>query len=367
MAEAPKLKDYFTEQLVRDIGARIATVHPDFDVDRFVEAAVGDGWEAAGLTERSRRIADALWATLDLGVEATLDVIVRCLPDELDDPEGVLNDGFWMWPFGDLIATYALECPDAALDACEALTKRFTAEFAVRPFLAGHPEALDRVERWATDDSEHVRRLASEGTRPRLPWATRLDLPLERVLPVLATLRRDESPYVRRSVANHLNDLAKDHDEIVDVLAQWHAEGVDETTWIVRHALRNHLKQGDPRALRLFGYEPALIDVAGLEVAPRSVAIGEQVEVGFDLVEVAGRAQKLMVDLVVGYVKANGSLSPKVFKFKDFELAAGATLRCTKRLDMTPRSIRTLHPGTHTVTIRVNGADLADATFDLTR
>lgn len=366
MADAPKLKDYFTAEVIRAIGERIRSVHPSFDTDAFVVTVLDSGWDDLAFVARSRHIADALWVGISLGVEEALDVLMAALPEELGDPEGVLNDGFFLWPFGDFIATYAPDHLEAGLDACEELTKRFTSEFAVRPFLARYPEALDRVAVWAQDPNEHVRRLASEGTRSRLPWATRLDLPIEPVLAILSELRADPSLYVRRSVANHLNDLAKaDSDRIVTLLESWHAEGVEETTWIVRHAMRNHLKQGDPRVLAMFGYEPAAVDVADLAIAPNAVDIGGSVTITFDLVERAGRSQKLMVDLVVGYVKSNGSVSPKVFKFKDFELAAGETQPCSKKLDMVVRSTRALYPGEHSVTLRINGADLATATFDL--
>ena len=367
MAEAPKLKDYFTRESITETGERIRRVHPPFEVDRFVGEALAEGWDQLTFTERSRRIGDAFWTVLDLAVEPGLDVIIGVLPEELDDPEGVLNDGFWMWPFGDVIATYAIDNLEPALRACEELTKRFTAEFAIRPFLDRYPEVLDRVDQWATDPNEHVRRLASEGTRPRLPWAKRIDLPLDRVLAVLGALRRDESLYVRRSVANHLNDLAKDHgDHIISLLEEWHAEGVTETTWIVRHAMRNHLKNGDPRVLALFDYQPAVVEVGGLAVEPASVAVGDAVVITFDLTDRAGAPQKLLVDLVIGYMKANGKPSPKVFKFKDFELGSGATEPCRRKLEMANRSTRKLHPGSHTVTVRVNGADLATAGFELT-
>lgn len=366
MAEAPKLKDYFTAEVVVETGRRVHAAHPSFDMNRFSADVLDNGWEALTFTARSRRIADALWAGIDRDVEATLDVLLSVLPEELDDPDGVLNEGFWLWPFGDAIAAYAVDHLEAGLAACETLTKRFTSEFAVRPFLARYPEAMERVALWAQDPNEHVRRLASEGTRPRLPWATRLELPVDQVLVVLTELRRDPSLYVRRSVANHLNDLAKaDSDRIVTLLESWHAEGVEETTWIVRHAMRNHLKNGDPRVLALFGYEAAEVDLSKLDVSPASVSVGETVEVTFDVVEVAGRSQRLMIDLVVGYVKANGSVSPKVFKFKDFELEAGSTQSCSKRLDMIVRTTRPLYPGMHTITVRVNGTDLETATFEL--
>lgn len=366
MADAPKLKDYFTAEVISETGERLRAVHPPFDVDQFVVTSLGDAWDDLTFTERSRRIADGIWAGIDLDVVDTLGVLTAALPSELDDPEGVLNEGFWLWPFGDAIAAYAVDELDAGLDACEQLTKRFTSEFAVRPFLARYPEAMDRVRAWANHESEHVRRLASEGTRPRLPWATRLDLPVDRVLEVLSALRADESLYVRRSVANHLNDLAKaDSDRIVSLLEEWHAEGVEETSWIVRHAMRNHLKNGDPRVLALFGYGAAMVELSPLRIEPASVAIGETVSIEFDVTSASTEDQQLMIDLVVGYVKANGSIGPKVFKFKDTTLGAGETLACRKRLDMVVRSTRKLYAGEHTVTVRVNGADLASATFDL--
>lgn len=366
MAEAPKLKDYFTVDVVRSTGERVGSVHPGFDMAAFVDAAIGADWDDLAFTERSRRIGDALWHTLGLEVEPGLDVITALLPAELDDPEGVLNNGFWMWPLGHIIGTYAVDHLEAGLDACEALTKRFTSEFAVRPFLARYPEAMRRVRQWADDPSEHVRRLASEGTRPRLPWATRLALPVDEVLDVLTVLKADDSRYVRTSVANHLNDLAKDDsDRIVSLLEAWHAEDVAETTWIVRRAMRNHLKNGDPRVLALFGYGTADVTVRDLAVTPTSLSIGESVTIAFDLDENRGRDQKLMVDLVVGYVKANGKPSPKVFKFKDFELGAGASESCRKKLEMVNRSTRALYPGTHSVTVRVNGSDLATTHFDV--
>ncbi len=366
MSEAPKLKDYFDRQLIVGIGRRIAAVSDGFDEAAFVAAALTVDWEELSLTQRSQAIADALWSTLSMPATEALDVLTAALPPELDDSAGVLNDGFELWPFGDLIATYTVDELDAGLEACRELTKRFTAEFAIRPFLRRYPEALERIASWTKDDNEHVRRLVSEGSRPRLPWATRLDLPIEDVLEILGRLRTDPSPYVRRSVANHLNDLAKaDPDRIVSLLETWHAEGIDETTWIVRHALRNHLKAGDQRVMTLFGYGVPEVNIAGLHIDPASVRIGDAASAAFDLTSTADRPQDLHVDLVIGYVKANGKRSPKVFKFRTFELDAGRTEGCSKRFSFVHRSTRKLYPGEHTLTVRVNGSDIASTSFDL--
>ena len=366
MTEAPKLKDHFDRELVVGIGHRVAAVSDGFDEALFVEAALSENWEDLSLTQRSRAIADALWSTLSLPATEALEVVTAALPPELDGSEGVLNGGFELWPFGDLIATYAVDELDAGLEACRELTKRFTAEFAIRPFLERYPEALERVASWTEDENEHVRRLVSEGSRPRLPWATRLDLPIEPVLEMLRRLRTDPSPYVRRSVANHLNDLAKDDpDRIISLLERWHAEGVDETTWIVRHALRNHLKAGDPRVMALFGYGVPEVSIVGLRIDPATVRIGDSASVAFRLVSMVDRPQSLHVDLVIGYMKANGRLSPRVFKFRTFELGAGQTEACSKRFSFAHRSTRKLYPGEHTLAVRVNGSDLASTSFDL--
>ena len=371
MSDAPALRDYFTREILEVIGGRIEAVHAAFDVGRFVDSAwaPADGpvFESLTFTERSVRIAEAVNGELGLDPVEMMDVLVRSLPEELPQADGALNEGFLLWPFGDMIRLYGTNHLDEGLQACYELTKRFTSEFAIRPFLADYPKALDRIGAWTDDPSEHVRRLVSEGTRPRLPWAVRLDLPIDDVLSILERLRADPSPYVRKSVANHLNDLTKvDRDLILDLAERWHATEVDETQWIVRHALRNELKAGNPRALAIFGYGEPDVDVSPLTVEPASVAIGDSVEISFDVTSRATSPQRVMIDLIVGYQKANGKISPKVFKFRDIELGAGATERCTKRLDMVVRSTRTLYVGGHSVTVQINGQQFGEASFELT-
>jgi len=371
MADAPKLKDYFTIDVVRDIGDRLAAHHNSFDVDRFVDLVMappeGDPFDELEFTARSRRIADGIEAVADLEAPALFDLLTASLPPELDDTDSTLNDGFMLWPWGEVIGRHGADYPEEGLDACYELTKRFTSEFAIRPILAEHPATLTRLADWTEDSNEHVRRLVSEGTRPRLPWAKRLVLPLEQVLEILTTLRADSSLYVRKSVANHLNDLAKDHpDQIIKMLADWHKEGNEHTSWIVRHALRNHLKDGTPAALAIFGYAPPKVDLADMTAAPVEVPIGDTVTASFELRSKAKKAQLLMIDIVMGYQKANGSTSPKVFKFRELTLDPGETLQLQKKFDMVIRTTRKLYPGPHTIAIRINGVDLAEAAFELT-
>jgi len=372
MADAPKLKDYFTTDVVRSIGERLATHHPSFDVDRFVDLVLappgGEPFGELEFTARSRRIADALEAVAELEPLALFDLLTASLPAELDDTDSTLNDGFMLWPWGEVISRHGADHVEAGLAACYELTKRFTSEFAIRPILAEHPDTLTTLAAWSTDPNEHVRRLVSEGTRPRLPWAKRLPLPLDPVLEILTTLRADPSLYVRKSVANHLNDLAKDHPErIIEMLADWHTEDHEHTNWIVRHALRNHLKDGTPAALEIFGYAAPKVDLADLTAAPATVPIGDPITASFELRSTTMKPQLLMIDIVMGYQKANGSTSPKVFKFRELTLDGGETLQLEKSFDMVIRSTRKLYPGEHTVTIRINGVDLANAAFELTK
>lgn len=371
VSDAPKLKDFFTPEVVRSIGERVAGACPGFDLDAFDERVMtpvrGDPFVDLEFTARSRRIADAIDSTAGLAPLELLDALVASLPDELDGADGVLNDGFSLWPYGDLIGRHGPAHPAEGLAAARELTKRFTGEFAIRPILAASAEALAVVAGWAHDPNEHVRRLASEGTRPRLPWAQRLTLPLDEVLAILDSLRADRSLYVRKSVANHLNDLAKEHpDRIIELLAGWYESGGDETRWIVRHALRNHLKDGTPAALAIFGYRTPEVAVVALEVQPEQVVVGDRVEVAFELASESPVEQVVMVDIVLGYAKANGSISPKVFKCREFTLASGASLGGSWSIDMVQRSTRRLHAGPHTVGLRVNGVDLASGGFDLT-
>ena len=370
LAEAPKLKDYFTADVVRSIGERVSSGVTGFDVERFVtrtlEPPAEDSFFDLEFTARSRRIADAIEDVAPISGVDLVAALIASLPEELDGFEGVLNDGFDLWPYGEVIARHGAEHPDECLVACYELTKRFTAEFAIRPILEHHPGKLADVKRWTSDPNEHVRRLASEGTRPRLPWAQRLNLPLEEVLALLGELRTDPSKYVQKSVGNHLNDLAKDHpDRIISLLKAWHDDGDDVTQWIVRHGLRNHLKDGHPDALAIFGYGRPDVAVGDLQAAPATVSLGESVTAFFTLQSLNADDQLLMIDLVMGYVKANGSVSPKVFKFKELTMAPNAVEACTKSFEMIERSTRKLYPGTHSLTVRVNGKDLATTEFEL--
>ena len=276
---------------------------------------------------------------------------------------GYMAHVFW-------IARYGLDDPQTSFWAQEEVTKRFSCEFSIRFFIEQHPEVTwERLHAWARHANPHVRRLASEGTRPRLPWAPQLrglrkdPTP---VLELLEVLKDDPVRYVQRSVANNLNDIGKDHpDRLIATCARWMQDATPDIDWIVRHALRSRIKAGDPEALEILGYaaQPA-IEVVDVQM-PDTASIGDTLRFSFGLQSTSATPQPLLVDYVVHFVKARGESRPKVFKLRQIELAGGERVALKHRISLKQHSTRTHHPGTHRVDLRINGVDHPLGSFEL--
>ena len=359
------LKDYIDADVVERLGTAFQTVWPAFPLNTFVEKAVAP-LEDLTFTQRTTHIASMLRQALPDAYPEALHHLVSMLPDPLEGFDGVLNERFWLWPLGDFIRDHGADHIQESLEACYHLTKCFTAEFAVRPLLKKDPAyCLSRLAEWTSDPNEHVRRFISEGTRPRLPWSSRLDLPLDRVLPLLESLQDDPSDYVRRSVANHLNDLGKaDTDWLPGYLGNWMDGAGEERMHIIKHALRNHVKQGNPGALKLLGYdkfEPAKFQFEASSV----VTLGDYLKLSCAFKNESDNPQALIVDFAIHFRKANGELSRKVFKWKTFEAAAGEEVQLNKRMQLAQRNTRRLYPGLHLVDVQVNGRIIEEREFNL--
>jgi 3-methyladenine DNA glycosylase AlkC len=343
---------------IADAGAAASS---RFDRAAFLSAASA-GLDALSIMERVRHIADALHTALPVGYPIALDIMRAMAPQ--------LTHGFQAVAITEYVARYGQGDCDRSMNALADLTRFGTAEFAVRPFLAQDPErALAKMAAWTASDDEHVRRLASEGSRPRLPWAARVpalkDDPT-RAAPILEALKVDPSLYVRKSVANHLNDIAKDRPEwLLDRLADWpQADG--RTAWIVRHALRTLIKQGDPRALALIGVgHGATVTVRGFAIEPPLVRLGERIAIATEIASDSLENQRLVVDYRIHYARAGGKTAAKVFKWKTFDLAAGETVTLNIGQPIRDFSTRRHHPGRHDVELIVNGRTVAAGAFDL--
>ncbi len=352
MSDNPNaFKHAFNAASVQTLADRVAAVHPAFDRAAFHGELTN--LESLELKDRVRAIAAALHRGLALPFPEAARVLVAARVDS----------GFSAWPLVTYIGRYGLEHFEESMAALQALTERFSGEFDVRPFLIREPKrAFAVLQRWTQDPSEHVRRLASEGSRPRLPWGDRLQALIadpRPTLPLLEALKDDPSAYVRKSVGNHLNDIAKDHPDVVLSLAErWLGER-ESRLGIVKLALRSLVKAGDARALAVMGHGTA----EGLRVedfsVPERVTIGESVEIRFSVWNDGALPVSAQVDYRVHYVGPKGVRAPKVFKLKAVQLAAGQGVPICKRHAFKHVSIRRLFPGVHRIDVQVNGKVLA--------
>ena len=367
---AEPLKNRFDPEVPRTIARMISAVYPRFDEKAFVRSAL-DGYEALELMPRGRKIAHELRRFMPDDYEHAIEILLNSLDQHQGRTAVQGMGGFLFLPHVFFVAEYGLDHFEASMRAQYALTQRFTAEFSIRRYLERHQAAtLARLAEWTTDPSEDVRRLVSEGTRPRLPWAPRLRAFQADPRPVLALLERvkdDASLYVRRSVANNLNDIGKDHPALlVETAQRWLVDATEERRWIIRHALRSAVKRGESGALEVlgFGHVPR-VAVEKVRIIPQRPAIGSSVTITCEIANRATVAQPVLVDLRVHYVKANGRTTPKVFKLKAVELPARAAVRLAKRLSLSQLTTRTHYPGLHRVELLVNGRPHWLGTFHL--
>ena len=369
---ADSLKQFFNPEVVKRIAAMISAVHRDFPADAFVADAV-KGLNRLELVPRGAHIAKALHRHLPQDFVAAATILKGSLGPHLGATEGNGMAPFLYLPHVIFAAEYGLDHFDSALDLQYELTKRFSAEFSIRAFLQRYPErTLARLRAWASDPDVHVRRLVSEGTRPRLPWAPRLRQFQEDPAPVLELLellKDDPELYVRRSVANNLNDIGKDHPEVLFATCRrWLVDASPERQWLIRHALRSSVKRGETGALQVLGFgSAAKVRAENVEIKPARPAIGTSVQISFDLVNTGRRKQEMIVDYRVFFVKASGQTSPKVMKLKEVELAAGESVRLSTRLSLRQMTTRRHYPGAHEIEVIVNGKSFALGEFHVVK
>jgi len=370
MAAGFSLKDQlFNREKVRYLAGLFALADPGFKADEF-ESQVMARLPELELKQRIDWIAEILGLMLPGALPEVAEVVLRALPAPLD-PDKVDDDfgDFIFAPLGELVVAKGLDAyPEVSLDVLVELTQRFSMEFAVRPFLNRWPDkVMERMQLWAGHDSYHVRRLVSEGTRPRLPWGMAVGLELQDPLPLLDVLHGDATRFVTRSVANHLNDITKkDPDLALDRLEVWREmdrQGRRELDWITTHALRGLIKAGHPRAMRMLGYDPDVAVKARLVLKTEPVRIGEALEFSCHLS--AEQDLPVLVDYRLHFLRSSGKVSAKVFKLKQAKLGAkGLTL--TKRHPLKANaSTFTLVPGPHRLEVMVNGRVRDEICFEV--
>lgn len=371
MGDSPLLKNSYGPQVPTQISEMISAVHPQFDAAGFVAASL-DGYDELELMERGRHIAAAMAQFLPADPAESIDILLRSLPSEDEVANWTGIAGFVFMPHGVFVANHGLACFEESMKLQYEITKRFTSEFSIRTFIAGdYDRTMKRLTKWAHDPNEHVRRLVSEGTRPRLPWAQRLPIFMNNPAPVIALLellKDDPSSYVRRSVANNLNDIAKDNPGVTVEVAQrwWDETESPERRALIRHALRTLIKSGDPAALAVLGYASSeAIALDKFFADPANPRIGESVRIGVTATNTSDQPVRVLVDLAIEFVKANGSASPKVFKGSELELPANGSATVKKTVSLRQHTTRKHYPGTHRVAALVNGVWHPAGAFEL--
>jgi len=359
---AEPLKTFFSHALVRRLAADIQRVAPAFSSRAFVRRAT-TGLDELELLDRGKHIARALSAHLPEDYPQAIEVLLRSLGPEhaTDELLGLGMAPFYYLPHTIFVAERGLDHFELSLQAQYELTKRFSAESSIRAYIAHDPErTFAQLKLWVADKNAHVRRLVSEGTRLRLPWASRvpwLDANPKRVLALLELLKDDPTTLVRRSVANNLNDLSKVHSELtVETCRDWLRGASAENKALVHHALRTLVKKGHRGALELLGAGARpRVEIEKVRLSAKSLRIGGELRFAFSIASTARDAQKLVVDYSVHFVKSGGTSRPKVFKLKRITLEAKGAERLEGKVSFAQMTTRRHYPGRHRIELLVNG------------
>lgn len=356
-----QLKEMFNRAYFERLAKEVEVTTPKVERAALVKDLL-DGNEGRELNARMRHAS----ITLRKHLPADLRKSVNALKEVAER----MPRGYTALLYPDFVGQFGHDDPAFSLDALKYFTSFGSSEFAVREFFRRDPKGTLKVMRsWAEDDSDHVRRLASEGSRPRLPWSFRLDAVLKDpklTTPILERLRADGSLYVRKSVANHLNDFSKDHPAyMIDVLRSWDRKH-PHTAWIAKHASRTLIKAGNVDALALFAFDSRVkVGVDDLKLSPKRLKLGDTLEITFSVTSEATRAQQLVIDYAIHYRKANDGTSKKVFKLKEVELGSKASIDISRRQRIVDFTTRKHYAGEHVVEILVNGKSRAEGRFVL--
>lgn len=355
------LKNLYSPELLKTMAELLQEHHKPFDKKKFLQTIFDTEWPNRELKQRMRHITNCLHRFLPFPYARQMEILT---------PIAKHFTGFIAVLFPDFVEVYGLDEPDISIPALEQFTQYSTSEFAVRPFIIKYEKRMVKQHlQWAKSKNHHVRRLASEGIRPRLPWA--MALPAFKkdpaaILPILELLKADESEYVRRSVANCLNDISKDHPDVVlKIVNNW--KGMSpETDWIVKHASRGLLKQGHTEALSTFGLNHKVkVDVTRLSISKKKLPIGDKFDYSFSVTLTEKKTHNLRLEYKIYYQKANGKQNPKVFQIGTYPMKPSQTLAISRSHAFADLTTRKHHKGDHRIVVVVNGKETAELPFTL--
>jgi len=353
------LKNMFSKDYLNNFADAFKKKYPKFDKSKFLNLVFDSEWDKKELKQRMRHISICLHEVLPDDYREAIEILKKSV---------IHFKGFLSMVFPDYVEVYGLNNYKASMNALELFTQFGSSEFAIRPFIVKYPKnAMQQMLKWAKHKNHHVRRLASEGSRPRLPWA--IGLPEfkknpKQVLQVLEILKNDESEYVRKSVANNLNDISKDNPELAFQTAkEWFGKN-PKTDWIVKHGMRGLLKKGNTEALKLFGFEGAEgIKIIDLNFDPAKIKVGDKIIFSFKMKP--AKEQKIRLEYTIDFITSSGKNSRKIFKITENVYQKGKTYEVRKSHSFKDLTVRKHFKGSHSLAIIVNGEKLADKKFEI--
>jgi 3-methyladenine DNA glycosylase AlkC len=357
------LKEMFNEVFYSRLAAAFKNIHKPFPSEKFLRDVL-EPLNRLSLNERMRHTSVVLKAHLPSNYKTSIGIMKDVIP--------MLSTGYTTLIFPDFVSQFGTSDFQTSIDALRYFTKFGSSEFAIRTFLKMD---LDRTIRemydWSEDENDHVRRLSSEGSRPRLPWSFKLDAIIQNpkyTQPILENLKQDDSLYVRKSVANHINDISKDSPDFVLRLIKGWDQSQPHTMWIIKRGCRSLFKLGDKKSLRAFKYtDKVVVSIKKFTLTPRSVKIGDPMTFRFELISEKNSTQRLMIDYRIYYVKKTGASLPKVFKLKEVELSPGSSMAIMKKQSFQDFTTRKHFQGKHKLEILVNGKVIKEAKFEVGR
>jgi 3-methyladenine DNA glycosylase AlkC len=357
---AELIKDRYSPSFFNQFIKILKSAYPSFDENQFLTFIYDDEWEQREFKQRIRHVSVALRESLPQSYDSSIEILLSIAPQ---------CKGVEYLFFPDFVEVFGLDNWETSIFALEQFTKYSSSEFAVRPFiLKNQPKMMNQMQHWALDEDEHIRRLASEGCRPRLPWApvlTALKKDPTPILPILEKLKDDPSLYVRKSVANNLNDISKDHPNLLkQIVREWRGQH-PHTDWILKHASRSLLKKGDVEILQLFGYSSAAnIGVQNFTLSCDQLSLGEILTFSFDVINESFESQNLRIEYGIDFMKANGKQARKIFHLSQKTYSCGTT-HLTREHLFKNLTTRKHYEGLHGLVILINGEEKAKSEFIL--
>ena len=357
---SPLWKDWIDDNIVSKIADVFSTLYKRFDTNAFVKELIRDGFFELELKERIDRISETLGMFLPDNYSKAVDILLKAAPN---------LGGFENWGLTGYVEKFGLEHFDDSMRALEGLTPFGTSEFAIRAFVIKEPSRMLQImSKWADDPNEHIRRLAAEGSRPRGVWTAHIESfkkDPKPVIKLLEKLKADPSLYVRKAVANNLNDISRENPDIaIETATRWLKDKNPYTNWIVKRGCRTLIKQGDLRAFELLGFTiKPKCELVSFKLSPKRIKIGSKLTLNLHLKSKATKPEKLAIDYRITYIRQAGRTSTKLFKWTEKTLEPRSELNLQTTRSFADQSTRRHYPGQHRVELIINGVDCVACDF----